>query len=102
MSGFVLPFKSNIVYINIYSGSYFGEIDFVVPAKTHGISIEQMIDSINQQNFNLVRQFTVQALEDCIFLTIDIKNLQRMLKQFNAQFKKLFKGADKSFKHAVD
>lgn len=55
MSGFVLPFRHNIVYINIYSGSYFGEIDFAVPAKKNNISIEHMVDQINLQNFNLVR-----------------------------------------------
>ena len=33
MSAFVLPFKSNIVYITIMKSDYFGEIDFVVPAR---------------------------------------------------------------------
>ena len=58
-TGFVLPFKSNIVYIYIPDGEFFGEIDFIVPAGEHGIKVEEMIDQINKKNFNLVRQFTV-------------------------------------------
>ena len=55
MSAFVLPFKSNIVYITIMKSDYFGEIDFVVPAREHGLEVEQMLENINAMNFNLSR-----------------------------------------------
>ena len=32
-SGFVLPFKKNIVYIEIHNGDLFGEIDLIASAK---------------------------------------------------------------------
>ena len=51
----MLPFKSNIVYIYIPDGEFFGEIDFIVPAGEHGIKVEEMIDQMNKKNFNLVR-----------------------------------------------
>ena len=75
MSAFVLPFKSNIVYITIMKSDYFGEIDFVVPAREHGLKVEEMVEQINTNNFNLTRQFTVQSIEDSTFLSINIKNL---------------------------
>jgi hypothetical protein len=31
-AGFVLPFKKNVVYIEINQGDYFGDVDFVVAA----------------------------------------------------------------------
>lgn len=72
-------------------GDFFGEVDFIFPAKQHQMDVDQMIDRINDQNFNLVRFFTVQAIKDCHMLTIDISNLGRMHKQFNSQFRKLFR-----------
>lgn len=43
-AGFVLPLNTNIVYIDILKGDYFGEIDLIFPAKLHQIEIAQMID----------------------------------------------------------
>ena len=59
------------------------------------MNVEQMIENMNSKNFNLVRQFTIQALHDTFLLTLSIQNLQRMQKQFNAQFNRLFKGSHK-------
>ena len=39
-AGFVLPFKYNIVYIEVLKGDFFGEIDFVVAARENDISVE--------------------------------------------------------------
>lgn len=58
-AGFVLPFKRNIVYIEIEKGDQFGEIDFVVASGPHNFSVEEMVEKINIMNFNMVRQFTV-------------------------------------------
>lgn len=32
-AGFVIPLDDNIVYIDIMKGDFFGEIDFIFPAK---------------------------------------------------------------------
>lgn len=55
MAGFVLPFQKNVVYITIRKSDFFGEIDFVVPAKEQHIEVENLFDKINIDNFNLIR-----------------------------------------------
>lgn len=48
------------------------------------MDINQMMELLNQQRtFALVRHFTVQAIKDCNFLTLSLKNLQRMYMQYN-------------------
>ena len=42
--GFVLPFKKNIIYIELNDGDNFGEIDLNVAAVTHDISVIDMIE----------------------------------------------------------
>lgn len=76
--GFVLPFKQNMVYVDIQPGDFFGEADFAVSAMQSEIEISDMIDQINSRDFNLTRHFTVQAIHNSQFLTLNIKNLQRM------------------------
>jgi len=51
----VLPFKQNIVYIDIMNGDHFGEIDFYISAKEQGMNIAEMMEKLNIINFNLVR-----------------------------------------------
>jgi hypothetical protein len=76
----VLPFKENIIYIEINNADAFGEIDLVVASGDHMLSIEEMFENINKMKFNLVRLFTVQALENCTLLTLSLKNIIRMQK----------------------
>ena len=101
-AGFVLPFKENIVYIEINNGSYFGEIDCFVACGEHLMSCEEMFENLNAKNFNLVRQFTIQAIDGCQMLSLSLKNLQRMQKQFNAQFKRLFKHGERGLQKALN
>jgi hypothetical protein len=54
-AGFVVPLKHNIVYIEIENGNRFGEFDFIMASGTNGYSIEEMIEKLNQEKFNLVR-----------------------------------------------
>ena len=79
-AGFVLPFKENIIYVEINNADTFGEIDLVVASGDHMLSIEEMFENINKMKFNLVRLFTVQALENCSLLTLSLKNIIRMQK----------------------
>lgn len=90
-AGYVLPLKENIVYIEINLGDHFGETDLIVAASEHQMNVEEMFENKNNYSFNMVRQFTVQALENCLLLTLSKVNLQRMQKHFNPQFKKLFR-----------
>ena len=49
-----------------------------------------MIQKINDEKFNLVRQYTVKAITDCYFLNLSLPNIARMQKQFKDQFDQLF------------
>ena len=94
-AGFVLPLVKNVAYIEVNQGDFFGEIDLVFAAQDKVMSIDEMIEYLSIQNdFNLQRVFTVQAIEDCTLLSLSMQNLQRMQKQFNSEFVNLFKGAD--------
>lgn len=56
---------------------------------------------MHHKDFNLQRLFTVQALSDSQFLSINMKNLQRMTMQFNQQFMQLFKKSELTLKRAL-
>ena len=61
-AGFVLPFQSNVVYIEILNGNQFGEIDFEACVKANNMdSLSKMFDHINEK-INLMRQFTIQSI----------------------------------------
>ena len=47
-AGFVLPFKQNVVYIDIGVGDFFGEADFAVTAAAENMDIDSMFELINQ------------------------------------------------------
>jgi len=100
-AGFVLPLKYNIVYIEINAGDHFGEIDLILASGEKNQSIDFMMEHMFQERFNLQRQFTVQAVEDCKLLSLSMQNLQRMWKQFNSHFNKLFEGADQCLENAL-
>ena len=43
-AGFVLPFRQNIVFIEIVKGDFFGEIDLNVAARENDLSIEDLLE----------------------------------------------------------
>lgn len=45
-AGYVIPFKRNVVYIEIEQGNLFGEIDIVNAALTSNIGMEMLMDNI--------------------------------------------------------
>jgi len=61
-AGFVLPFQTNIVFIEIQPGDKFGEIDYlssVTQNKNKCNSVEELINYIHNEKLVLVRQFTI-------------------------------------------
>jgi len=57
------------------NGDHFGEIDFYISAKEQNMNIGEMMEKLNIVKFNLVRQFTVQAIRDSFYLTMSIANI---------------------------
>ena len=60
-AGFVLPFQTNVVFIEIKPGDKFGEIDYLssVTQNKNCNSVEQLINYIHNEKLVLVRQFTI-------------------------------------------
>ena len=54
-AAFVLPFQSNIIYIEIENGSLFGEIDLVVAAEDNKMDITDYIQTLTPKNQNMIR-----------------------------------------------
>ena len=48
LAGFVLPFKKNIVYIEVNQGDFFGELDFVIAADEKSMMVEEMIANLSK------------------------------------------------------
>ena len=84
------------------NGDHFGEIDFYISAKEQDMTIAEMMDKLNIVKFNMVRQFTIQAIRDSYYLTMNISNIQRMHKQFNSQFKDLFRNAKRTLFRSLE
>ena len=58
-AGFVLPLHENVVYIEINRGDYFGEIDLMFAANENVIKIEDLVETMYVEKYNLQRCFTV-------------------------------------------
>jgi len=59
LSGFVVPYHKNIVYIEIEKGDRFGDIDFVASAKDIDLSIDEIFNELVNENVKLIRHFTI-------------------------------------------
>ena len=42
-AGFVIPFKSNIIYVEINSGDDFGQADIVACSIDHGVDLQEIL-----------------------------------------------------------
>lgn len=45
-AGYVIPFKRNVVYVEIEKGNHFGEIDIVNTALTSNIDLDLLMENI--------------------------------------------------------
>ena len=55
MAGFVLPFKQNVVYIEIEKGDTFGDIDLAAASGNELKQVEEMIENLGNEQYNMVR-----------------------------------------------
>ena len=77
-AAYVLPRFDNKVYRIVETGEVFGHVDFAT---------QENIDKIDLQIFkhkhkNMVRRFTVQALDDCETLILTIDDLEKLRLEF--------------------
>lgn len=81
-AGYVIPFKRNVVYIEIEQGNHFGEIDIVNAALTSNIGMDLLMNNILSCSHLLLRMFTVQAVKDCVLLIMPLDCLHKMHRHF--------------------
>jgi hypothetical protein len=85
--GFVLPRHSNIKYIEIKPGNFFGIIDIVGSM----LSIEaEDFDNWSHYKEKLKRQFTIQTQEKTELMSLSIDDLNNMEKEFTESYEDLF------------
>ena len=92
-TGYVIPFDTNVVYIQVENGDMFGDIDFIASAKEKGINNREMIQEMEVQKTALVRYFTVVCIKESCLLSINVANLHKMSKLYNNEFLGLFKNS---------
>lgn len=85
--GFVLPRYSNIKYIDIEQGKYFGIIDILGSLLANDTT--DFAAGFQQKDL-LKRQFTVQCQKSCDLLNLSLDNLQKMEKEFPDSYDDLF------------
>lgn len=85
--GMVLPRHSNIKYIDIRPGNFFGIIDIV--GSMLSIEATQMENWIEYKE-KLKRQFTAQAHGQTELLNLSIEDLNRMQREFSDSYEELF------------
>jgi CRP-like cAMP-binding protein len=84
--GFVLPRHSNIKYIEIKPGNFFGIIDIVGSM----LSIEaEDFDNWCHYKEKLKRQFTIQTQEKTELMSLNLDDLNNMSKEFTESYEDL-------------
>ena len=83
--GFVLPRYSNRIYKEILQGDHFGhselvsDMDFIDSTKITKLTKSQ----------GLIRRFTVQAIENCEYLTLSTLDMLKMKLEFPTAFQEI-------------
>lgn len=91
----MLPRFDNTAYIDLGEGDQFGVIDII------GSSTGDF-DPLNwmEQRSKVLRQFTTMAFSHVETLILNIEDLIKMQKEFNNEYKLLFREGEKELKNA--
>lgn len=89
-AGFVLPFRRNIVYVEVDTGDEIGQEDLVE------FSQEQDCDilTILEENAKVKRTFTVQALVNCELLALTHESINKLAREFYNVYESMFEMGD--------
>ena len=80
LCAFVIPFDYNVAYIQIENGDQFGDLDLVASARESRVEQNEMLNLHAEHSINLVRFFTVQAVNDTLLMKMNLTSLHRMQK----------------------
>ena len=77
----MIPFDTNVAYIQIENGDTFGDIDIIASAREAHTDLQGAFYQLEENNpINLVRYFTVQTIKETCLMQMNIQNLHRMSK----------------------
>ena len=74
----MIPFDNNVVYIQIENGDQFGDLDLVASIREARCQLKDMLQNNADCTINLVRYFTVQALQDTLLMKMNLSNMHKM------------------------
>ena len=75
----------------IESGEHFGHVDLAI--EENMFHLEMRLEGRELKRRNMVRRFTVQAIENCEMQVLRIDDLEKMKMEFPDQFADMFVGA---------
>jgi hypothetical protein len=89
-AGFVIPFRRNIVYIEVDTGDEIGQEDFLEFSHENHMDFLEIIEGSSK----VKRQFTVQALVDCELLALTTESMNKMAREFYHIFEQMFEQSE--------
>ena len=89
-AAYVLPRFENKIYRVVESGEHFGHVDFAISEEMVKFDLSK---TRRLRRKNMVRRFTVQALDNCEMLILTIDECEKMRLEFPDLYADLFKGA---------
>ena len=83
-AAYVLPRYNNKIYLMMEFGEHFGHIDIAVEEDMAGIDVRFTARAL--KNRNMIRRFTVQAIENCDMFILGIDDLEKLKHEFPEQY----------------
>lgn len=79
-AAYVLPRFDNKIYVMIEEGEHFGHVDFALAQNMQGFDIS--VGARYNRRKDMIRRFTVQAINNCETFVLTIDNLEKMKIEF--------------------
>lgn len=95
-AAYVLPRYNKKIYLMMEAGEHFGHVDIAVEQDM--LALEVRFNSRSLKSRNMVRRFTVQAIENCDMFILRIDDLEKLKFEFPDMYKELFQGANDRLK----
>lgn len=92
----MLPRYNNKIYMVMEKGENFGHVDIAIEQDMLSLNIRFTARALKGRN--MVRRFTVQAVEDCDMLILRIDDLEKLKFEFPDMYQELFEGANDRLK----
>lgn len=95
-AAYVLPRYNNKIYVMLERGEYFGHVDMAIEQDM--LALDVRFTTRDLKNHNMVRRFTVQAIENCDMFILRIDDVEKLKVEFPEIYKEIFQGANDRLK----